>query len=409
MRSAPDALAPPPGNPRFPMVDGLRAFAALTVLVGHTSFLSGFNGHGELGAIASRLDLGVAVFFVISGFLLYRPFVAARYEARPAPRVSRYARRRVLRIVPAYWLALTVLAIWPGLRGDVFGHWPVYYFFLQDLRIEWISGGITAAWSLAVEVQFYLLLPFLALGAARLLRGRPLNTQVRGELAALALLAAASVVVRMATFNDPAPDTWSHVIAGTFLWFALGMAMAVLSARWHHAGPARPAALRLIDRRPLLPWAGAAALILLVANIGLPTAAPQFYSSGDWFWSHVLYGLIAVALALPAMLALPAPRSLPHRVLTWAPVAWLGLVSYGIFLWHHPFTEKFIGVQNWTSHGSFIIYTLVVAAVATACAAVSYYLVERPILRFKDPRPPRPRASAPEADRVEPTGAVQRA
>src|SRR3954452_21423955 len=147
MRSAPDALAPPPGNPRFPMVDGLRAFAALTVLVGHTSFLSGFNGHGEIGAIASRLDLGVAVFFVISGFLLYRPFVAARYEARPAPRVSRYARRRVLRIVPAYWLALTVLTIWPGLRGDVFGHWPVYYFFLQDLRIEWISGGITAAWS----------------------------------------------------------------------------------------------------------------------------------------------------------------------------------------------------------------------------------------------------------------------
>src|SRR3954470_22229427 len=91
--AAPDALRPPPGNPRFPLVDGLRAVAALMVLVGHTSFLAGFNGHGQLGQVMSRLDMGVALFFIISGFLLYRPFVAARYEGRPAPAVLRYARR----------------------------------------------------------------------------------------------------------------------------------------------------------------------------------------------------------------------------------------------------------------------------------------------------------------------------
>src|SRR3954468_20104855 len=115
--AAPDALRPPPGNPRFPLVDGLRAFAAIAVVITHTGFLSTFNAHGLAGEVTARLDVGVTLFFIISGFLLYRPFVAARLEHRPAPRIPVYARRRVLRIVPAYWLALTVLAIWPGLAA----------------------------------------------------------------------------------------------------------------------------------------------------------------------------------------------------------------------------------------------------------------------------------------------------
>jgi peptidoglycan/LPS O-acetylase OafA/YrhL len=400
--AAPDALRPPPGNPRFPAVDGLRALAALMVLVGHTSFLSGVNGRGQLGAVLSRFDLGVALFFIISGFLLYRPFVSARMDGRPAPGVLRYGRRRLLRIVPAYWLALTVLAIWPGLGGDVFGHVPVYYLFLQNLQIDWIQGGITTAWSLCVEMQFYLVLPLYALTAARVLRGRDGGLQLRVELVSLAVLGAASFALRTWAYRDPGTDTISWTVAGSFLWFAFGMAMAVVSARWHGAAR-RPAALALIDRRPLLPWAVALVLLAIVSHIGLPTAGPQFYSVGDWFWEHLLYGLIAVAIAAPATIAVLSPSALPHRLLTLRPVAWLGLVSYGTFLWHHPLTEQFIHVQDWTSHGSFLIYTGVVFAVATACAAASYYLVERPLLRFKDPRPKPPRTpSAPaDPDRVE--------
>ncbi|HET6506173.1 MAG TPA: acyltransferase [Baekduia sp.] len=412
---APEALRPPPGNPRFPLVDGLRAVAALMVLIGHTSFISGFNGHGQLGRVISRFDMGVALFFIISGFLLYRPFVSARLDGRPAPGVLRYGRRRLLRIVPAYWLALTVLAIWPGLRGDVFGHVPVYYGFLQNLKVAWIGGGINTVWSLACEMQFYILLPFLAIGGARLLEGRPVKVQVRAELVALAVLGAASFAVRMWSYHRSSvyPNTVSWTVAGTFLWFAFGMALAVVSARYHRAD-VRPAPLRALDRRPWISWIVAAGLIAIVTHIGLPTTAPQVYTASDWFWEHLLYGLIAVAIAVPATVAIVSPRSLPHRILAFGPVAWLGLISYGIFLWHHPLTEKFIKVQDWTSHGSFVIYTLVVFGVAAVAATLSYYLVERPILKFKDPRPRR-RAPAPasagtvsaaQADGIEPARAL---
>jgi peptidoglycan/LPS O-acetylase OafA/YrhL len=340
----------------------------------------------------------VALFFVISGFLLYRPFVAARHAGRSGPHIRRYARRRALRILPAYWLALTCLAIWPGLTGVFTGDWWVYYGLLANLRTEWIGGGIQAAWSLCVEMQFYVLLPFYALAAARLLRGRPALFQAQVEYGALALLAAGSLILRMATFNDPAPDTVSSTIAGTFTWFAAGMAIAVASARWYGTPVAtRPPLLRLVARRPLLPWLAALGLLLAVTQIGMPTMSLNDYDGSDWLFGHLFYAAIALCAALPAMLGEPARGGLPARVLSWRPVAWLGLVSYGIFLWHQPLTEQFLSVQDWTSHGSFFVYTGVVFVVATACATASYYLVERPLLRFKDPRGARPTGSSARA------------
>ena len=72
------ALAPPPGNPRFPLFDGLRAVAVLSVLVGYAAGVTAFNADNPLGVLTARLDVGVTIFFLLSGFLLYRPFVAAR-------------------------------------------------------------------------------------------------------------------------------------------------------------------------------------------------------------------------------------------------------------------------------------------------------------------------------------------
>src|SRR5687767_2058855 len=96
------AVAPSPGNPRFPLFDGLRAIAALSILLFHAGNHA-YQADPQvdwLGYVVARLNVGVPIFFVISGFLLYRPFAAARMQGSRMPRIRDYARRRVLRIVP---------------------------------------------------------------------------------------------------------------------------------------------------------------------------------------------------------------------------------------------------------------------------------------------------------------------
>ena len=152
---------------RFPLMDSLRAIAALSVFVYHLAFVLGWFDEGLAGRYLRELNLGVSIFFVLSGFLLYRPFVAARVEGEPSPALVPYAIRRVARIVPAYWVALTIIAIWLPVSGVFTAEGIVtYYGFLQAYDPDTITGGIGQAWTLTVEVSFYILLPILALGAA---------------------------------------------------------------------------------------------------------------------------------------------------------------------------------------------------------------------------------------------------
>src|SRR3954471_15214813 len=192
MAAAPSpALAPPPGNPRFPLLDALRAIAAFAIVFTHAASVTNFNSDNWLGQFTARLNIGVALFFLLSGFLLYRPFVAARHQGRPTVRIRDYARRRVLRIVPAYWVALTLLALWPGLVAFWAGPWWRSYAFTQIyFKDGVISQGIFPAWSLCIEITFYLALPFLAAAIGRIARDR-----ARVELALLAVLALASLTV----------------------------------------------------------------------------------------------------------------------------------------------------------------------------------------------------------------------
>ena len=100
-----------PPREHFPALDGFRALAAIGVLLAHVALLSGLNVRKPgLGHYLARADVGVSIFFLLSGFLLYRPFVAARLAGRPSMGLGAYARRRALRILPAYWVALTIVA-----------------------------------------------------------------------------------------------------------------------------------------------------------------------------------------------------------------------------------------------------------------------------------------------------------
>jgi peptidoglycan/LPS O-acetylase OafA/YrhL len=397
-QAAPDAVAPPPGNPRFPLFDGLRAIAAGSILVTHTAAITAFNVANPLGAYTARLNMGVAFFFVISGFLLYRPFLAARFAGRPTPRIRDYARRRVLRIVPAYWVALTILAATVGLCGVFTGDWWIYYLLLQNNSQTTTLCGIGAAWSLAIEASFYVALPLWALLMARIQRGRPVRSMLSIEIAALVAISLVSIGARTWAFAAHGKQSDVDIsLLGNADWFAYGMGLALASV--YLAGRERQSrVVRLVSDHAWVPWALAAFLFWVDATqLGMDRGLPPVYNDARWLEEHLIFPLIGFLLAAPAVFGDPR-RGLPRRVLGNRVLAWVGLVSYGLFLWHQPLMTTVInhGGDDLIPGWKFPSLLISLGAVSLAIAAASYYVVERPILRYKDRRRPPP-ASATES------------
>src|SRR3989440_3050155 len=318
------------GGVRFPLVDSLRAIAALSVFAFHVAIVAA-PPHA-IAIFTNRLNLAVELFFIISGFLLYRPFVAARLiRGRRALGSGRYAWHRFLRIVPAYWVALTVIGLWLE-RRTVFGPDAIaYYGFGQVYSFRTINGGIGQAWTLSIEVAFYVFLPFWAWGIGRI-RALTARRRVRVEFIALGLLAIFSLVYKAvmdgaATWMDP--RVWfalDNALPRYLDQFAIGMALAVASVWFETHRP--PRAVKVIEDHPWIPWS--------VAAVAMAILATQFATRTTEFGSlrvHYLDTLIAVGLFLPAVFGAPS-RGFVRRLLGSPVLIRIGGVSYGLYLWH---------------------------------------------------------------------------
>lgn len=399
------ALAPPPGNPRFPLLDSMRAIAAFAIVFTHTASVTNFNSDNYFGQFTARLNIGVALFFLLSGFLLYRPFVAARYEGRPRVRVRDYTRRRFLRIVPAYWVALTLLALWPGLFAFWDGPWWRSYLFTQIYYDELvISQGIFPAWTLSIEVTFYLALPLLALAI-----GRFAGRRVKVELALLGALAAASLVLRFALQGAGGGYVLQNTILAYLDWFSVGMAMAVISvAAWGRENDSL--VLRTIVERPWVPWLLAAIGFWIVSTqLDLSRTFFGQYSDRAYHGEHLLFVAVSALFMLPAIFG-DWHKTPIRRMLAWRWLAWLGLISYGVFLYHGPFV-LWLSEQNadeWIPGSGYFSMTFVASVMSIAAATLSYYLVERPALRFKE-RGSSSRMRSRAAERSEPVASTDTA
>lgn len=394
--TATDTRATAPGtDARFPGMDGLRAMAAGGVVLVHVALISGFVSRraGDLGPYLARAELGVALFFLISGFLLYRPFVAAAYDARPAPGLRAYARRRLLRIVPAYWVAFTVLVVVLDVRdrNDVqsLRDVVVYYGLLQNYFDDTAIGGIQQAWSLSTEVAFYVALPIWAWLLRRAGGERRPGRRLATELAALVGLYAFGLAYRWVCVRDLGAATATLEYRVNWLpanadLFALGMAVAVLevhATRWPSSGPGRLAAT--LGRVGGWWWLGAAVSYYLVARrSGLPLGVGAD-TPGQWMRRQVLYGSTAFFLLLPAVFGDQA-RGAVRWLLRSAPVAAVGLVSYGVYLWHEGVLELFRDQRGYAAFaGPFLPQLLVTVLGTVAVAVVSWFVVEKPALRRK--------------------------
>jgi peptidoglycan/LPS O-acetylase OafA/YrhL len=403
MSAASPAVAPPPGNPRFALMDSLRGIAVLGIIVFHVTSITGaYDGGGVSGAYAVLGNQAPVLFFVLSGFLLYRPFVAAHADGRPMPSVARYVRRRVLRIVPAYWVALTVLAIVPGVVGVFSGDWWRYYFFLQGYSQRTVNGGIPTAWTLTVEVGFYVLLPLWALLLRR--AGQLAGSQrwLATELWMLVPVAAGGLVVQVAASRLRVSSLLATTPLGECVWLTLGMALAVVSVD-DQRRPQSRRSVSLAAGSPAVCWIAGIACLAGLTVVLHPGNVFQIVASlhqrqpyGRTLGAILLTAGVATFLIAPA--AFGSDRGgIPRRVLAWRPLAALGLISYGVYLYHLTLAEVIaessdpahfsaagLGLDAHVHHlitPLLFVSTLAASAVA---ATVSYRVVELPFLRLKE-------------------------
>jgi peptidoglycan/LPS O-acetylase OafA/YrhL len=350
------------GTRRFlPAVEGMRACAAVGVVVTHVAFQTGHSS-GVGGRLFGRFDLAVAVFFALSGYLLWRGHAAAARELGAGPSTGHYLRSRVVRIMPAYVVAVVViLSLLPDADHPSPTVWLANLSLTQLYVPLTLTGGLTQMWSLSVEVTFYLALPILALLAGRV--------PVRARVPVIAATGIASWLWGWIPFGGAPgvnPLTWPPAF---FSWFAAGM----LLAEWAYSPLGPPH--RLARHRVLM--AAIAVTAYLVAASQLAGPAGLVPSTPAQFAVKTAMGSL-VAFALVAPLVLDRPDT-SHRLLGSAPMVTLGRWSYGIFIWHlAALTMVFpvIGVFSFQGHMPEVLVLTLVFGVAIA--AVSYALVESP-------------------------------
>ena len=349
-------------------IDGLRGIAALSVFTFHgwlyTMPKPDASQRSTVGDYAAHeLRLGLVLFFVLSGFLLSRPWFAAALDERRPPDLRRYLRSRVARIAPAYYVALvgSIGLLWglsgtPGLRLPPASELPLFFVFAQNTSAASIMTLNPPMWSLAVEVGFYALLPALGLLASRL----PARRRAQA-LVPLALLAV-GLTFNWAIAGQGLGQTFSKTLAATLPYFAAGM-LAALALHGRNPGPR--------VRRAMI----AAGLALVVADASLKAASA---AAGHDVTMQVLIlrdlpSAAGFALLIAAAAAAPRGRLLGNRVL-----AGVGTISYGFYLWHVPVLIFLRG------HGLLpldpVLGTLVALVPALAVSALSWVALERPII-----------------------------
>lgn len=369
-------------------LDGLRAIAAFAVFFHHVGAHSGATFDGAIGRYLGRLDIGVPVFFALSGFLLFSPIAAAIIDEKPLRGAVEYLWRRFSRIYPAFWVALILIVVFTseslGLAGGITTSLLVH--------IHWSShvlGPMPQAWSLATEVSFYLALPLVARLLRAWLKTRNRQQRCNALLVFVACCYLLSVFFRICVMG--LQSQWSAVavlwLPAMLDYFAIGMALAIMRVGFKPGSTPQDFLERWAARAGW--WWVAAALLFHVVSQHLGLALGLNVAS--WpreIGRQLLYGAIAFALLFPLVFGI-ARRSWTRRFVASSPMVWLGTISYSIYLWHmvfivhpwEPMTRIFGEVQ--VLNTSFWRLCIIAGIPMLVVATASYYLVERSGLRMQ--------------------------
>jgi peptidoglycan/LPS O-acetylase OafA/YrhL len=312
---------------RVASLTGVRAVAAILVVGTHAAYTTGKYTHGYWGLVGARMEIGVPIFFVLSGFLLFRPWVKAAVTGGPPPSLSRYARHRVRRIMPAYVITVLFAYVLYHFReaGPNPGHsWlglvrnlTLTQIYADGYLGKYLHQGLTQMWSLAVEASFYVTLPFLAYLLLVVISRRSWRPRLLvGTLLAMALISPAWVA--LVHVDHWFPDGARLWLPTYLAWFLGGMLLTVLQAM-------RVQCYAFVA----IPLAVICYFIVSTPIGGAPTTSPA--AIAEAVVKTVFYTVIATLAVAPLALG---NRGWYSRLLASRPMVWLGEISYEIFLIH---------------------------------------------------------------------------
>jgi len=396
----PSATAAVAGNPRLAGLDGLRAIAALGVFGVHFNQMVGLDaklGPFDLGRWLANGNSGVALFFVLSGFLLSMPFWREAHGSGPPVDVRNYFVRRLARILPAYYLCLFGLLAILLARGhapsinNVLSH-IVFLYNLNDSHILSLNAPF---WTLAVEMQFYLLLPFLMLPLRRLSLRTALiwvsSLAVGSYLANYGLLSfllardqwpiESSLIWPFSLYiSGPASFVLTYSTLAHLTYFLIGIATALLFVASAPGRPARfPGAFR---SRADWVFCTCAVAVLLILSTPLDDILQAPHGHYNWPF---------VPLLLAAMIFATPHSAIARRILEAAALRRLGLISYGFYIFHYPVQKLFawlLGLADLSLGQFWWLFAALSLAGSMAVAALSFLLLERPVMRLASGRRP---------------------
>ncbi len=405
-------------------LDGVRAIACLIVVSYHLSLITTndiplwYPTHipGIFDALAFAGDTGVTLFFILSGFLLFLPYAKALLFNAPWPSFRQFYLRRALRILPAYYVTLFLMILIAHreyLQPDHFRQLILFLTLFMDSSSSTFKQIAGPFWTLAVEWQFYLLLPILAYGMRLIVRHGSRVWRVCSLGLCLAIVITWGIVTRYIGLyvTDHPQETFHlpHTLLHYFLLFTYGIPTAGLHGKFLEdfaigmlvssgyllvrAGPENSRVNKWVEK--LGPWIFLIGLGWLYATFlwKYDLRAPhtwsgldpllRYYTSMSELSFSIGYGLCIFAILLGPMLL--------RRIFEWRPLRWIGMLSFGLYMWHLMLLVFFsqllihsLFIAGWPHKVLYSLYWVWLFAFILPCIFVLFISVEKPFMQLAE-------------------------